>query len=163
MATGTATKSRRYDATIARMETVLARKRQERLTTSEQWMIDILDPEIDNLVEAIDLFQEANDVEAVRVQFGGAKFRSLTVPIPPASKEFRFPPIRFQRYIYATSEPVEIALLRRIAANEEEGLREMPVGLQAAVSKESGQVIGFYPEEHVRDLFNANILQSQIG
>lgn len=157
----------RYDATIRRMQQVLERKRSERLNTSEQWMIDILDPEISNLEEAIDLFTEANRMEMPKkpVQFGGDKFRTLTVPIPPHSKEFRFKPISFQRYIYATKEPVEIVLLRRMVADQERyhHLREMALGLQAAVLKDTGKVVGFYPEEYVRDLFNAGALQSQIG
>lgn len=145
------------------MQSTLGLLENERLHTSESDRILILDSKIDNLKEAIDLFTRAQEVPAVRTQFGGGKARGLRVTLPPGSDEYHFPPMIFHRYVYQTEEPVEILYLRELMASKRShGLREMEVGLIAAISQD-GNLINFYSPELFEELGRAGVLKSQIG
>jgi hypothetical protein len=158
-----ATQTGRYTAIVTRMQQTLENARDERVRASDPDIILLLDNKADNLRQAIDLFTRAEEVAPTRTQFGSQSARSLRVNLPPMLAEFKFKPILFQKFVYATEEPVEILYLRElIEAGRIEGLREMTPGLQAAISKD-GNLIDYYPEEMYEVLGRAGVLKSTIG
>jgi hypothetical protein len=165
MATATKAATGRYTRLLERMTRTLENVREERVRASEPLQILLLDNKHDNLEEAISLFTRAEEVEPVRRQFGSPDARTLKVWLPPMIDEFKFKPIQFQRYVYATDEPVELLYLRELmnaSPARIEGLTEMEPGLLAAVSKD-GILIGYFEEARYTELGRAGVLKSQIG
>lgn len=137
MATATVEKSEQvqsYERSLERLRGMLANKREERLHANSVEQSEKCDREIEQFAEAIAVYEDALAIEPKLTQFGSHKSAKWSTTVPPNLIEFRGRPgrvIQADYYRFQTSDPLQIATLRRLIAQGgmEGTLREMQPGL----------------------------------
>lgn len=129
----------KYARLIENLTNDLEKARDSMLRATDPRLRDRDQLRMNQMQLAIDNAQEAELVTDAAVQFGTPERRTFAVRVPPHLEEFDglFPRTMASHHRYVATDPLEIAWLRRqVREGSIPGLREMPVGMFYAKSKD---------------------------